>query len=75
MPLTPQRLFNEYEALTADGYEIADAAHAFACEKMRSWLKAGFSGRDVESAIMSGVMSACAEEILRHATELRRQHR
>ena len=71
----PRRLFNEFEAMTNLGSGIFESAHDFARNLIHSYLEEGYSGRDVESVIISGVTAACAEVILRRDMELRRARR
>ncbi len=70
-----RRLFNEYEAMTAEGNELADRVEAVIRPLIIEYWGGDASVRDVENIIHSTIASISAEVIIRSAVSKRKAER
>lgn len=70
-----KRLFNEYEATTIDGDNLADEVEIFSMEIARRYADNGYSLRDIDSIMHSAVSCTTAYLIIDKASKKRKAER
>lgn len=66
-------LYNEYEAKTSMGQELADEVYKALKPIVINWKQKGYKLREIQTVIDSEVMVMIAEEVLKNAREKRKK--
>ena len=66
-------LYNEYEAKTSIGQELADEVYEALLPIVTNWKQKGYKLREIQTVIDSELMLMISEEVLKNAQEKRKK--